>query len=176
MHSLKILLAVLVVGINWRCVGKTSEEMNEIPVKLNLSVEAEMLRVDVKNTSSEEINIWEESCSWGWGIFYFVFTDCQSEEIKAKVTRKETVWTRNFPKYFTLQPNETKMVEFNLGDGIWKTDGLDALSETQPVCTKAILQIPEDEQTKEHQVITGEAQSNELQLDSVKEILKETND
>jgi hypothetical protein len=112
-------------------------------------------QVQVTNKSDREQRIWRDSNSWGYYALSFELT-----EADGKVTRIQKVrqgFTKNAPVYFTLPPNESRMLEVNFADtNTWSPvpfprPGGDSVTYTM----RAIFEIGETEQSKKLNVWTG---------------------
>jgi hypothetical protein len=103
------------------------------------------------NVSNKPVRVWQEWCSWGY--YNLQFEIVEKNGTKHLVTKKPTGWTRNFPDYVELTPNESVV----WGVGLWPSDwnGLSWLptNELEPVKVSAIYtSMPGD---KEDDRITG---------------------
>jgi len=70
--------------------------------------------VIVSNTSDKPERIWREWCSWGYFGLSFEFTDEHGKRWVAK--KKEQVWTKNFPDWWTLDPHESFAIDVDFAD------------------------------------------------------------
>jgi len=81
-------------------------------------VKGRHFHVTLTNTSSHEIQLWREWCSWGYFALSFEVED--SDGKKWTIKRADRGWDKNYPDYFTLPPGESFPLDVELNDGTWE--------------------------------------------------------
>lgn len=114
--------------------------------------------VIISNTSDKQLQIWRESCSWGYSGLTFEFTDERGKKWTAK--KKPRVWTRNVPDWWTLQPQQSLVLDVHFGDpDTW--EGFPHPEHgSQTVMMQAVFEFRPTDESRQHRVWTGRAASN----------------
>lgn len=114
--------------------------------------------VILTNRSGTTQKVWKDSNSWGYSALRFEVTDDTGSTLV--LSKKERSWRKNTPSFWVIPDGESLVYDVFLAAGEW-----DGVPETrgQPVTISAILEIPEDEKTRELGVWTGKAASPALQ-------------
>lgn len=109
--------------------------------------------VIVSNVSDKPQRIWREWCSWGYDGLSFEFTDAAGKTWIA--TKKPGEWTKNFPDFWTIPPNESLVLEVFFADAdVW--EGFPRPQGVSEAFTmRAIFEFQPDDQSRKHSVWTG---------------------
>ena len=98
------------------------------------------LDVVLTNTSSVPVKVWEPFCLWGCRCLSFeVIRDGR----RRKIERPPRAWDSNWPRPFTIAPQEHYVFQVTFGDGTWPVDWIPTDQEENTVVTlRAIYTIP----------------------------------
>lgn len=121
--------------------------------------EAAHFHVVLTNRSGTTQNIWKDSNSWGYSALRLEVTDGTGNT--SVLSKKERSWRKNAPTFWVLADGESLVYDVFLAAGEW--DGVSEKMRGQSVKMRAILEIPEDEKTRELGVWTGKTTSPALQ-------------
>jgi hypothetical protein len=113
--------------------------------------------VVVTNKSNEPLRLWREWCSWGYYTLSFAVVDAAGK--KVIVTKGSRAWTRNFPDTTTLGPGDHMVFEVTFDKDTWPNAPMPVEAKSHTIKMKAIFSIPADDDTKKHEVWTGEVSS-----------------
>jgi hypothetical protein len=128
---------------------------------LQLHESRDHFHVMVTNVSKETIRLWKEWCSWG---YYNLSFEAREGEGKVKLISKRIPgWEKNFPDWIAIPPGEHLIIDVGLEPSLWKNSPLAGRSGEATLRLKAIFEIPEDEDSKEHKVWTGRVTSAETE-------------
>ncbi|NJD06158.1 MAG: hypothetical protein FIA97_06625 [Methylococcaceae bacterium] len=98
---------------------------------------------------------WKESNSWGYAALRFELTTPSGD--KFVVTRKERSWRKNIPSFWSLNAGENLVYNVFLGSAEWA--GLPPNPQGKHLTIRAIVEIPDEEKSREYGVWTGKVQS-----------------
>src|SRR5258708_190874 len=74
--------------------------------------------VVLANNSSNDIRLWKEDCSWGYGALSFKMMDSNGNEWV--VGKKPRAWRSNYPRWWLLKPNETLIIDVRFAESsVW---------------------------------------------------------
>lgn len=121
--------------------------------------EAAHFHVVLTNKSGTTQNIWKDSNSWGYSALRLEVTDDTGTILV--LSKKERSWRKNTPSFWVIAEGESLVYDVSLGAGEW--DGVSDQMRGRSVKMRAILEIPEDEKTRELGVWTGKVTSPALQ-------------
>ncbi|MCI0506533.1 MAG: hypothetical protein L0Z73_10540 [Gammaproteobacteria bacterium] len=117
----------------------------------------ESWHVELKNVSSMPQRLWSDSNSWGYSILSFVVKDNEGKIYEIK--RKARSWRKNYPGYITIISGESHVFNIALMDNSWELSPI--ICTLTDIKLQAILIIPEDAYTREHEVWRGRIISGE---------------
>lgn len=125
-------------------------------IELELTVETDVLRVAVVNTSEQELRFWARSNSWGWSMFSLLLALPGSDEWK-DLTAKQIHWTRNVPRATNVLAGGRLDYELRPEDPEW--NGLNSVEGWmyQPFQVRVRLCISETPEAVAQEVFIGEA-------------------
>lgn len=112
----------------------------------------------LSNQLKETVRVWQDWNSWG---YYNITFELAVGDSTYHIKKKSIIWTRNFPSFWLLKPGESHEFKPNLSREIW--EGLPVGINGKGML-KAIYQIEEDKETKEHKVWTGRIESEEIEV------------
>lgn len=107
------------------------------------------------NRSGATLNVWKDSNSWGHSALRFEVTDATGRTFIMR--KKERSWRKNTPSFWVVSDGESLVYDVFLAAGEW--DGLSDQSRGQSISMRAILEIREDEKSRELGVWTGQVAS-----------------
>lgn len=126
---------------------------------INLYREDTHFHVVITNISNEPKRLWETWNSWGWYNLTFEILDNQGKILHI-LKKKSHGWSKNYPSFIRLQAGEYFIIDVNLERSDWGLPFLDKEKEGNfEINLKAIYEIPEDKETKEHNIWTGKIES-----------------
>jgi hypothetical protein len=140
--------------------------VSEIPLSITIAIpetygarvisywnEKSHFNVVVTNPTDTPVHLWSEGCSWGYYSLTFEITD-KSGKMRS-VRKKPIAWSRNFPQFEVLGPQESSVFDVYFSDAeIW-TGFPRPKNGTEVVTMRAIFTNDSDEDTKKHNVWTG---------------------
>lgn len=121
--------------------------------------EAAHFHVVLTNKSGTTQNVWKDSNSWGYSALRLEVTDDTGNILVLR--KKERSWRKNTPSFWVIAEGESLVYDVCLGASEW--DGVSDQMRGRSVKMRAILEIPEDEKTRELGVWTGKVTSPALQ-------------
>ena len=142
-----VLLTVTVVP--YRSVG----EPRAIPVA---GEKPDAFYVILTNTSSHPVSLWETWCSWGYWMLAFELTGPDGT-VYSIVKTPTAMWTMNFPASYSIPPGEQQVIPVRL-DKEWINRPNFPETHT-PVTFKAVYEIHESKESKQHNVWSGRIES-----------------
>jgi hypothetical protein len=121
----------------------------------------------VQNKSAQPQKVWEGWNSWGYYARSFELSQDEGKHwIVAKL--KETVFTRNFPSFQTINPSDVLVLDVFFGDDrIWDGFPLRRGHENK-VLLRAVFEISESAESKEYGVWTGRVDSDAIEVTFVR--------
>ena len=106
--------------------------------------------VVLSNASTADVRFWDETFSWGYYALTFKGTDGEGKAWAAK--KIEVGFTRNFPRYFTIKPKDSLVIDVYFGDErIWEGFPMRLNHGT----IQAICEVKPDEDSRANNVWTG---------------------
>jgi len=114
-------------------------------------------QVALTNRSGKPVKIWEDSNSWGHAALRFEIS--KGGGGKAIVRKKERDWRKNVPTFWTIEDGGRVVYEVDLGSDEW--EGLPKDVHGKTVAMRAVIEISEDEKSREFGVWTGRVASPE---------------
>jgi hypothetical protein len=115
--------------------------------------------VVVTNVSNQPLRLWREWCSWGYYNLSFEVTDEDGKTTTVK--KKQRGWRKNYPDWFLVAPSEHMVFDITLDESVWENPPLPEKGKSRVVKMRAVLEIPEDADTKGSGVWTGKVVSPE---------------
>ncbi len=113
--------------------------------------------VIVTNVSGKQQRIWQEWCSWGYYGLSFEFMDDKGKKWVAE--KGVSAWTKNYPSYWTLDPQESLVLDVYYTDtNTWKDFPMPE-DESQTVTMKAIFEFKPDDFSKQDGTWIGRVES-----------------
>jgi len=114
--------------------------------------------VVLRNTGETPRRIWDDTFSWGYHALSFELVG--DDGSVSMIRKKETVFTRNVPAFWTVNAGEAFLFEVYLGDRkTWA--GVPAVSPTcNTVRLRAVYAVSPDEESRRLGVWTGRASSS----------------
>jgi len=104
------------------------------PCKINYSIETRVVTekmrhirmpvdffVVLHNNSDKIINIYDDDNSWGFECIKFILHNNENEYV---VTKKPTIWYRNFESFISIKPHKFYRFPVVYSDVIWRFSGL----------------------------------------------------
>jgi len=108
----------------------------------------------ISNNYTNEIRLWKEDCSWGYGTLSFQASDTAGNHWTAR--KQPRSWRRNYPRWWLLKPSETLIIDVHFGDSkSWDGFRRPAKDTALKLNLTAVFEIGFDEQVKEHQIWNG---------------------
>ncbi len=116
-------------------------------------LDRERFHVIITNTSHKPKRIWQEWCSWGYYGLSFQLTDEHGKTWTAR--KKLRAWSRNYPDYWTLGPQESLVVDVAFFDSdLWEGFPTPKVSSWKlKMC--AVYEVRPDRESEENSVWTG---------------------
>ena len=151
------LLAVLCVGgtfVMWNSASETVEPEITIQTK-----DWPVVRVTVQNRSDEELRIWEDTNSWGYGRISFALVSREGELIN--VRRKPQDFTENSPTWISIAPKKEYQFQVDLSDGWWTV----TTEKDAAICIAGILHSGRSPESLKHKVWTSTSVSQWVQFE-----------
>ena len=124
-----------------------------------LSNPSDHFHIIITNTSDKPVRLWRDWCSWGEQTLSFQITDENGKAFLVKRLPRE--YTKSYPDWSTVPPGDHMVLEMSFNPKAWNPSPLPAEGKSREVKMKAVFEIPEDEDTKKHNVWTGKAESPE---------------
>ena len=120
----------------------------------------------VTNKSDRPQRMWLDSNSWGYRSISFELTDASGKTYR--VARKDTVFTRNIPSYWTIASGDTLVTDVYFGDlSLW--DGFPLRKgQSTTVRLRAVLDVPASPESAQLGVWTGRVESDEIEATFVR--------
>lgn len=123
---LAVFLGLLFVFIIRSAVAKEDQDMSlkiSIPMHnsertIQIGKQATPFQVRIENVSSDQINLWRESNSWGYFNLKFQIVDKDGHTWT--VRKKEIVWEKNSPSFISLEPGGKMVIDVTLDPVIWE--------------------------------------------------------
>jgi len=136
-------------------------------LKVNPSGFPEKIEVTVSNISPEEITLWDENWSFGYDNYTIIIQDKATEE--QYFLKKKPEPSKHIPYSYIISPNNCKILEFNLNDGMWALDGYWAVPghifrAKKGRFIKVILEIKKTDEARIHRVFVGKVESDWVEL------------
>jgi hypothetical protein len=128
------------------------------PIELQLSIDADVLRIVVVNRGETELRVWDRDNSWGWGMFSLLVAAPGSEQW-SELTPRPVRRTRNVPRARKTPPGGRLEYDLRPGDPTW--EGVEGIADRLdgPLRLRVRLSIPETAEAVEQKVFVGEAES-----------------
>ena len=131
--------------------------------RLSFRASPPLFHVVVANTSSSDIRLWKEDCSWGYGALSFSFRDSGGNEWVAR--KKPRAWRSNYPRWWLLKPNETLIIDVRFAESsVWDGFKRPAKDSNLKLAITAMFEIASDENSREHQTWTGKIVSKPIEV------------
>jgi hypothetical protein len=116
----------------------------------------EHFHVVVENRSKNTQKIWKNTNAWGYSILYFELT---YENGKKQIIRKRPrTWRKNAPNYWLINYGEYLVYDVFLTNRDWNFVFQQG-NNNRRVKLQAVIEIPEDEQTRKFSVWSGRFKS-----------------
>src|SRR5215212_6658388 len=125
-------------------------------IALHLSVEAQVLRVTVENTSDHGLRLWARNNSWGWSMFSLLLAAPGSDH-RHVLTARPVRWTRNLPRSLKLPIGGRLDYELRRDDPAWEGSGVADEWLKEPIQVRVRLQTVETPEAKAQQIAITEA-------------------
>ena len=144
-------------GLELEIVARDRDELHEI----RLAREGDHFHVILTNAVDHELRIWEEWNSWGWACLFFEVLD-EDGSIAEEIRRDQPrCWTVKFPSWQTLEPGESWVFDVTLDPTEW---GHDLCGGPNTLFIRPVYEVPADDQTAEHGIITGRFEGEPLEV------------
>lgn len=117
--------------------------------------DAAHFHVVLTNRSGSALNVWKDSNSWGYSALRLEVTDETGSTLV--LHKKERSWRKNTPSFWAVADGESLVYDVFLAAGEW--DGVSEKMRGRTIKMRAVLEIPEDEKTREFDVWTGQVAS-----------------
>jgi hypothetical protein len=121
----------------------------------------EVFHVVLTNTSKETQAVFESWNSWGYQALSFEITMTDGKNTIVSVSTQD--FTKNFPSTFHILPGEHQVFPVRL-DKRWEMNPKVSLGSETAITLKAIYEITESAESKEHHVWAGRVESKPCQL------------
>ena len=176
MQSIAI-VRVLLIGLGLALCAQV--RAGEPPFSLSIQIQGEHGQLAVRdtsshfhvvllNTSSDPQRVWEWWNSWGWPTLSFELTDAAGKHWVAG-RLKQMAWGRNFPSFDTIGTGEPFVIDVFFGDRrIWEGFPLEKKGELTKVQMRAVFEVPQSAESKEHKVWSGRVESNQVEVTFVR--------
>ena len=138
------------------------------PLTITLSHAASAFRLEIANASQSPVRIWSAEFSLGYDSVYFRVSAHDGRE--CFIRRKPAIWSANVPEFVSIQPGRNHALRIDVNDGTWVLKHCRIEPRTK-IEIAAVLEIPDDEISKELAVTTGRYESNNLEFGSIDEIV-----
>ena len=122
--------------------------------------------VVIENDSKETVRLWEEWNSWGYFNLTFELFDTTGKSL-GEIQKKPTLWTRNFPSYLELKPNQLHVIDVDLhpkGDWNMPIKPMGAREGPNKYRLMVNYSVPVDEESKKYRVWTGTLRTKPLEI------------
>ena len=117
--------------------------------------------VVVTNVSKEPQAVWEYWNSWGYQAISFELTTTDGKKFVA--SKRQEVFTVNFPSTFLIEPGEYQVYAIRL-DKSWETNPPLPKADEMPITLKAIYQVSPTPEATQYKVWTGRIESRSYNL------------
>ncbi|MBN2486376.1 MAG: hypothetical protein JXB34_10425 [Bacteroidales bacterium] len=144
-------------------------------MELFLSYNHTAFHLEVRNLTSQKINLWSQKCSGGYYAFYFKVSSMADTKKACFIRRKEIFWTVNIPSVDSVGANKSLTYNFHLHDKTWDLNECRIFKPGEEIKVSCILEIKSDEDTLDMNVLTGVFESNAIDFDSIQRILTHFN-
>jgi len=139
--------------------GQNAKTMWQLSISVPLSHEERVVSLDpsqhfhvvLTNTSGQPQRFWKDTCSWGYDVLSLELTGEHGK--KAIIKKKPRNWRKNFPDFWTVPPGGNLVFDINLGGDTW--EGVPGADFGSKVRMRAIIDVPGDEEARDHKVWTG---------------------
>ncbi len=116
------------------------------------------LSVVLFNQGDKPLHLWKDWCSWGWYNLEFEVTTKDGK--KERLCKGLKDWCMNYPDFWTIGPKQALVRNVAFGSDDW-TGLADLDLGRHEVRLRAIYEVHQDEDAKEHGVWTGRITSEE---------------
>lgn len=136
-----------------------SKAMNE--PHMMISIVDELLHLEIQNPGPEPIRIWRLENSWGWESLEIHLRDEQGNH--STLSKKPRTWTRNGPSFHEIEPKGSATLSTNLlQEAYWELEKLNSLQKRKQATIQVVLNIRENDETKEFGIYTDTIKSQEF--------------
>ena len=122
----------------------------------------EHFHVVLENRSKNLQKIWKDTNSWGYSVLYFELTD--ENGTKQIIRKRPRTWRKNAPNYWLINYGEYLIYDVFLTSRDWNFI-LPQGNKARRVKMQAVIEIPEDAQTRKFSVWSGLIKSAVYEVD-----------
>lgn len=108
--------------------------------------------VVLTNISKTDQKIWKQTNSWGYSVLSFILIDKQG--VKKTIRKRQRGWRKNNPSFYLINSGEQIVYDVLLTGKEWQ-GFMTKTKSVQHVKLQAVIEIPEDDKTREFGIWTG---------------------